>query len=137
MRLRNIGLIAALVTGLGTTAQAAKPAALATDNDLSSDCLEQSCQVAVTFAVLDLKKQDLADEDFNSELGFMAVELYELAKETEDSKLRQQIAVAMRRLAEFSTDDLQKETLLWVANGIRTGDESLFDLDDPFAASPS
>lgn len=82
-------------------------------------------------------RQTETEDEFNSRLGDLAAALFETAKEADDLRARRRISTAIARLARHSSDRAQKKSFLQVARQIRKGDTDLFDLDDPFAVSPS
>ena len=103
---------------------------------LLSRCDRGDCQNAIISAVSQIQRQNLPEAEFNSQLGILAAVLFEAAKGVDDETLRQ-ISLAIAILADYSTEQDQRDAFLRVAEMIANGDVELFDLDDPFAVSPS
>ncbi|MGR3343180.1 MAG: hypothetical protein ACU0DI_08160 [Paracoccaceae bacterium] len=103
---------------------------------LLSRCGRGDCQNAIISAVGQIQQQNLPEAEFNSQLGVLAAVLFEAARGADDETVRR-ISLAIAILAEYSTDRGQRDAFLWVAEMIADGDAELFDLDDPFAVSPS
>ncbi len=103
---------------------------------LLSKCGRGECQNAIISAVNQIRQQNLPEAEFNSQLGVLAAVLFEAAKGADEETVRR-ISLAIAILAEYSTDRDQQDAFLWVAEMIANGDAGLFDLDDPFAVSPS
>ena len=103
---------------------------------LLSRCGRGECQNAIISAVSQIQRQNLPVAEFNSQLGVLAAVLFEAARGADDETVRR-ISLAIAILAEYSTDQDQRDAFLWVAEMIVNGDVELFDLDDPFAVSPS
>ncbi len=101
-----------------------------------SKCGRGECQNAIISAVNEIQRQNLPEAEFNSQLGILAAVLFEAARGADDETARR-ISLAITILAEYSTDQAQRRPFLWVADMIVNGDNELFDLDDPFAVSPS
>ena len=104
---------------------------------LASRCLQTTCHRAVNANIKQMIRQTSTEDEFNSRLGDLAAALFETAKEAENPRSRRRISAAISRLARHSSDREQKKSFLRVARQIRKGDTDLFDLDDPFAVSPS
>ena len=103
---------------------------------LLSRCGRGECQNAIISAVSQIQRQNLPVAEFNSQLGVLAAVLFEAARGADDETVRR-ISLAIAILAEYSTDQDQRDAFLWVAEMIVNGDVELFDLNDPFAVSPS
>ena len=103
---------------------------------LLSRCGRGECQNAIVSSVNQIRRQNLPEAEFNSQLGVLAAVLFEAARGADDAAARR-ISLAIAILAEYSTDQDQQDAFLWVAEMIANGDAELFDLDDPFAVSPS
>ncbi len=104
---------------------------------LASQCQQTTCHRAVSASIQQMIRQTDTEDEFNSRLGDLAAAPFETAKEVEDPRSRRRISAAIARLARHSSDREQKKSFLRVARQIRVGDTDLFDLDDPFAVSPS
>jgi len=117
----------------------AAPAALAEVNlpVLVSICKSGKCQSALKSTIRQLEKQDLTEDDWNAQIGYVALALFESARTSEVPKTRLRVSDALVDLAGFSTEEGQKEAFMFVARAIAEGDGSLWELEDPFAASPS
>ena len=103
---------------------------------LLSACGRGDCQNAIITAVSQIQARALPEAEFNSQLGILAAVLFEAARGV-DAETARRISSAIMILAEYTNDPEQREAFLWVANMIVTGEAELFDLDDPFAVSPS
>ncbi len=99
-------------------------------------CGQGKCANAIRATVNQVRKQKLSEDDFNSQLGIIAIALFEEVRSA-DQQVAFQIAEAMQILASFSGDTEQQSSLIWVSQEIINGNTDLFDLDDPFSASPS
>lgn len=99
-------------------------------------CGQGRCANAIRAAVNQVKKQRLTEAEFNTQLGIIAAALFDEV-EGADQNIAFQIADALRILAGFSGDEDQRDSLIWVSQEIFNGNDDLFDLEDPFAVSPS
>jgi len=99
-------------------------------------CQQGSCVPATRASIGLVQNEQLPDAEFNSQLGAMAAVLFEAARGADELTLLQ-IAEALRLLALFSTDAGQQASLIQVAGQIAQGGGDLFDLETPFAVSPS
>lgn len=106
-------------------------------SEMAAMCLERTCQRALSEAVRKLRRRSLSPDDFNSQLGVLAAALFETAKEAETRRSLRRVSGALARLARYSSDGEQRKSFRWLAKEIRNGDRDLFDLEDPFAVSPS
>ncbi len=103
---------------------------------LMSMCQQEACVPGVKATVGQVLLQRLLPEEFNSQLGIIAALLFAAADGAEEPLLGQ-LADGLRLLARYSTDPAQQASFIQVAGEILTGSASLFDLDAPFAVSPS
>jgi hypothetical protein len=134
--IRAILKILTLVVGVLGAQIAIAQAAMFDAPLLLAACGRGDCQNAIITAVSQIQARYLPEAAFNSQLGILAAVLFEAARGV-DAETARRIASAIMILAEYSTYPEQREAFLWVANMIVTGDAELFDLDDPFAVSPS
>ncbi|MGR3661535.1 MAG: hypothetical protein ACU0CA_10190 [Paracoccaceae bacterium] len=125
-------LLAALTTQTAT-AQSRKPDV----SGLAAQCLQTTCHRAVNASIRRMIRQTETEDEFNSRLGDLAAALFETARDADTVRSRRRISTAIARLARYTSDREQKKSFLWIAREIRKGDGALFDLDDPFAVSPS
>lgn len=100
-------------------------------------CAESHCQKTLSRTVREYRKQTDSPEEYNSKLAQLASALFETARDAEDRFSQRRAANAMTRLARYARDPEQRRNILRAARAIRNGNEDFFDLDDPFAASPS
>ncbi|PHQ97491.1 MAG: hypothetical protein COB40_04095 [Marinosulfonomonas sp.] len=110
--------------------------ALFDGNQLQQTCGQGNCANAVRTTVNRIQKLGLSEPEFNSQLGAIAAVLFEVSRGAGE-KTTQQVALALQLLAQFSSDINQQDSLIWVSQQIINGGADLFDLNDPFAVSPS
>lgn len=135
-KLKILTVVLAVVLGIFGPQVAVSQVAFFDAPQVLSKCGRGECQNAIISAVRQIQRQNLPAADFNSQLGILAAVLFEAARGADDDTVRR-ISLAITILAEFSTDQDQQDAFLWVAEMIANGDADLFDLDDPFAVSPS
>ncbi|MEE9388268.1 MAG: hypothetical protein V3U96_06630 [Paracoccaceae bacterium] len=99
-------------------------------------CAESSCVDGVQISVGQILLLRLPPEEFNSQLGVIASVLFQAAK-TADQVLADQLALGLRSLSKYSTDAVQRQSFFRVAELVSNGSSELFDLNAPFAVSPS
>ncbi|MBV1903593.1 MAG: hypothetical protein KUG58_08165 [Marinosulfonomonas sp.] len=100
-------------------------------------CQGADCRTIAVRAARDIKKQGLSAEVHNSQIGVLAGLLFERARGDTSPRAGRDAARAIESLAAYSSDPLQRKSLLNIAKAIRTGIASELDLDLPVAASPS
>ncbi|MEE9428106.1 MAG: hypothetical protein V3V25_08165 [Paracoccaceae bacterium] len=103
---------------------------------LISMCQQEACVRGVKATVGQVLLERLLPGDFNSQLGIIAGLLF-AATDGAEEPLLGQLAAGLRALAQYSTDPAQQASFIQVAGEIVSGSASLFDLDAPFAVSPS
>jgi len=99
-------------------------------------CLQGDCIRGTQAAVGQLLLQKLPPLEFNSQLGAIAALLFGITHDA-DEDLVAQIAEAMRLLALYTSDAIQRESFISVSAQIADGGSAGFDLSQPFAVSPS
>ena len=135
--LKNAILLIGVMSGFLVASPVVAQSDSHNDYALASECLLETCQQALSAALLLLERRSLSEDQLNSRLGDLAVALFETARRADDARIRQQVSVAIVRIARLSSDRDQREAMLQVANDIRNGDGDLFDLADPVSISPS
>jgi len=103
---------------------------------LISMCEQGTCVRGLQATVGQVLLQRLPPEEFNSQLGVIAALLFQASLGARPEMVAQ-LAEALRALALYSTDPLQRDSFVLVAGQIQAGTSELFDLDAPFAVSPS
>jgi hypothetical protein len=97
-----------------------------------------SCLKTVQASLSQVRAQGLPEDLYNSQLGQLAAVLLATVQKAEDSTQNARtVARALRVLSRFSTDERQRRSLLRLARLVARGEVDLFDLELPFAASPS
>lgn len=104
---------------------------------LMAVCAEGKCENATQSVVNRLEAQALSEEEMNEQLSYVALALFEVAKADDDPETRARVAAAMEELAEHSTDPVQQAAMQDVSQAIADGDADIWDVDDPFSASPT
>ncbi len=100
-------------------------------------CKMGQCQNALQSTMRRLQREGLEPDAWNTEIGYIALALFESARDSGDTQTRSRVANALVDLAGYSTEADQQGALLSVAEAIADGDAALWDVDDPFSASPS
>jgi len=99
-------------------------------------CVRGDCLVALRAKIEQVLQLNLAPDDFNSRLAVLASGLFQAAGRA-DGLTDAQLVEALQLLAVYSTDADQVASFIRVAAQISNGAAGLFDLDAPFAVSPS
>lgn len=99
-------------------------------------CLQGECLDTTRVQVLRLQRNQPPGAEFNSQIGAMAAVLIDAAQ-IADEPFVDQIAQALLYLAGLTSDAAQKNSLLVLANAVLEGSTDLFNLNQPFAASPN
>jgi len=121
----------------GSIATSARAQATLFDSQfLRTSCLQNTCEAALRGEVGRLVASRLESAELNSQLGAMAAILVDLARGASAEK-SVQIARALLFLAQYSNDEIQRNSLLQLAQAIADGTADLFDLQQPFAVSPN
>lgn len=105
-------------------------------DNLRATCLAGNCVSAVQATLVQVQAAGMSETDVNSQLGVIAAVLFDAALVASEQSV-EQIARALVLLAQFSTDELQQQSILRVANAVLEGNSELFRLDQPFAVSPN
>lgn len=134
--IRNLLMAVVMAMAVGTPSLLSAQTALFDSDRLQQRCAQADCVQALRDSVGQLQAQGLDDAEFNSQIGSMAAALFAAAKDASDPALAE-IAQALLILAQFSSDVNQQESLVWVAGQLANGGADLFNLEDPFAVSPS
>jgi hypothetical protein len=127
--------LAAFMVGAMTSDLGAQ-AALFDGGQFQVRCRQADCIQALRDSVAQLQARGLSGAEFDSQIGALAAVLFAAAKDASDPALAQ-ISQALLILAQFSSDVNQQESLIWVAGQLANGASDLFNLEDPFAVSPS
>ncbi len=134
--LKPFSWIGAVLFGALLALPLAAQVALFDGDRLQINCGQGKCANAVRASVNQIQQFGLSEPEFNSQLGAIAAVLFEIARGADEETVRQ-VALALQILAQFSSDQNQQESLIWVSQQIIDGGVDLFDLNDPFAVSPS
>ncbi len=107
------------------------------DSDrLITMCRQLECVRGLQATVGQVLLLRLPSAEFNSQLGVIAAVLFQVS-EGADEVLIAQVSDALRVLARYTTDTAQQRSFIRVAEQLLSGDSQLFDLETPFAVSPT
>ena len=126
------GLILAFALGGAASAQAT----LFESSAVTEACRDERCPIEIDRVLADLRSRNLQDEDFNSQIGFLAAILLESA-ETAGPATLPMIGAALARLGQSSTDARQGAAIADVAEAVAQGRAGEVGAAAPYAASPS
>ena len=110
--------------------------AVFSESVLLERCTALQCVPSVRELLALLEGRALSPELFNSQIGLAAAVLFDAARRA-DQKALPDIAEGLRLLAAATRDLRQRQSILTLAGQIEKGGAGLFDLETPFAASPS
>ncbi len=99
-------------------------------------CEQGECVRGMQATVGQILLLRLPTAEFNSQLGIVASVLFQAASGANEAMIAQ-LSEAIRLLARFSTDINQRQSFIILADQLLTGEADLFDLESPFAVSPT
>ena len=132
----SVSLLAGMVLAVVLAMPAAGQTALFDDVALTTACSQASCVDEVTVILSDMRALDLAEPEFNSQVGFLAALLLQGA-ETADPAAVLQLSAGFEVLAQNSTDARQAAAIRQVAQSVAQGKAATVAASAPYAASPS
>ena len=130
---RQMLMAAALAAAGGP---AAAQAALFDETALIAACQQQSCITGVEDVLNNLRAQQMAEDDFNSQIGFLAAILLNAAETTEAEALPQ-LGAALEVLGKSSSDPRQSAAIGQVAQAVGQGEAAAVRTSGAYASSPS
>ena len=104
---------------------------------LVAACGAGQCQNSLNSILQDLTRKGLEPEAHNEEISFLALALYSSARATDGTLSKLRVSEAMRMLSEYASDEELREKLLEVSDAISEGRSGIWELENPFVASPS
>lgn len=104
---------------------------------LVASCGSGQCQNAVRALINDLNRQELEGEVRDSQIGIIALAIFSATRDARTPEGEGRVADALMMLSENTASEGLRNTLRDVAAAIDAGDSALWELEDPFAASPS
>lgn len=103
---------------------------------LIAACQQQACVAEVESILTQMRTQEVAEEEFNSQIGFIAAILLDSAGSAEVAVLPQ-MGAALTVLGQSSSDARQGAAIAQVAGAVVRGEAGAIAASAPYAASPS
>jgi len=114
-----------------------QPSAAVDLERLVQRCGRGQCQQTVNQEFRDITRNIRREDQRDEEIALIGLALYTVARKRNSRVVRARVATALVRLAAASPNPDQARLFRTISRAIRRGDTDLFNVVNPFAASPS